>query len=138
MDVLLMAAADSPKLPVGETIRIVLLDGILPDGYSIRDPILFLQALPVKKQARKLQATLVRNYDPLTDSLTGVKCRAASVAKKPKKLAEFALSPTKTFTCFFVYLAFLRLVGKFFSIHLGKHISECAFLGSVNIMRDEY
>ena len=35
-----------------------------------------------KKQARKLQATLVRNHDPLNDSLTGVKCRATSVAKK--------------------------------------------------------
>ena len=31
----------------------------------------------------KLQATLVRNYDLLTDLLTGVKCRATSVAKKP-------------------------------------------------------
>ena len=29
-----------------------------------------------------LGATLVRNYDPLTHSLTGVKCRATSVAKK--------------------------------------------------------
>ena len=30
-----------------------------------------------------LEATLVRNSaDPLTDSLTGVKCRATSVAKK--------------------------------------------------------
>ena len=34
-----------------------------------------------EKQARKLQATLVRNYDRLTYSLTGVKCRAISVAK---------------------------------------------------------
>ena len=33
------------------------------------------------EQARKLQATLVRNYDPLTGSLTGVKCGATSVAK---------------------------------------------------------
>ena len=34
------------------------------------------------KQARKLQATVqVRNYRPLTDSLTGVRCRATSVAK---------------------------------------------------------
>ena len=36
------------------------------------------------KQARKLQATLDgcnQNYDPLTRSLTGVKCRATSVAK---------------------------------------------------------
>ena len=33
------------------------------------------------KQARKLQATLVRNYDRVTYSLTGVKCRATSVAK---------------------------------------------------------
>ena len=35
------------------------------------------------KQARKLQATLVpvRNYHPPTDSLTGVRCRATSVAK---------------------------------------------------------
>ena len=35
----------------------------------------------VWKQARKLQATLVWNYDPATDLLTGVKCRATSVAK---------------------------------------------------------
>ena len=34
------------------------------------------------KQARKLQATLVRNYDLLAYLLTGVKCRATSVAKK--------------------------------------------------------
>ena len=35
------------------------------------------------KQARKLQATLVRNSaQRLSDSLTGVKCRATSVAKK--------------------------------------------------------
>ena len=27
-----------------------------------------------------------RNYDLLTDSLTGVKCRATSVAKKPTSL----------------------------------------------------
>ena len=33
----------------------------------------------------KLQATLVVNYDSLTYSLTGVKCRATSVAKKFKK-----------------------------------------------------
>ena len=34
-----------------------------------------------EKQARKLQATLVQNYHRLADSLTGVKCRAISVAK---------------------------------------------------------
>ena len=28
------------------------------------------------------QVTLVRNYDPPTDSLTGVRCRATSIAKK--------------------------------------------------------
>ena len=33
------------------------------------------------KQARKLQATLVRNYHRVTHSLTGVECRATSVAK---------------------------------------------------------
>ena len=33
------------------------------------------------KQARKLQATLVRNYDPANHLLTGVRCRATSVAK---------------------------------------------------------
>ena len=38
---------------------------------------------PSLKQARKLQATLVRNSaQRLSDSLTGVKCRATSVAKK--------------------------------------------------------
>ena len=34
------------------------------------------------KQARKLQATLVQNYEQPSDSLTGVKCRATSLAKK--------------------------------------------------------
>ena len=34
------------------------------------------------QQARKLQATLVRNYHRLTNSLTGVKCGATSVAKE--------------------------------------------------------
>ena len=38
------------------------------------------------KQARKLQATLVQNYDSLTYSLTGVKCRATSVAKTSQEL----------------------------------------------------
>ena len=40
----------------------------------------------INKQARKLQAKLVpvRNYHPPTDSLTGVRCRATSVAKKIK------------------------------------------------------
>ena len=36
----------------------------------------------LKEQARKLQATLVRNYHSLARLLTGVKCRATSVAKK--------------------------------------------------------
>ena len=36
----------------------------------------------LSKQARKLQAMLpVQNYGPLTDSLTGVRCRATGVAK---------------------------------------------------------
>ena len=38
-----------------------------------------------QEQARKLQATLVQNYHRLTDSLTGVKCRATSVAKKHQR-----------------------------------------------------
>ena len=41
-----------------------------------------LKASHTTKQARKLRATLVRNYHSLTRSLTGVKCRATSVAKK--------------------------------------------------------
>ena len=40
-----------------------------------------------KNKLAKLQATLVRNYDSPTDSLTGVKCRATSVAKKFDKWA---------------------------------------------------
>ena len=45
------------------------------------------------KQARKLQATLVRvrNYYRLTYSLTGVKCRATSVAKKSFDTSKFFL-----------------------------------------------
>ena len=39
-----------------------------------------------EKQARKLQATLVQNYDRLTDSLTGVNYRATSVAKNQSTL----------------------------------------------------
>ena len=45
-----------------------------------------LKLLRPEKQARKLQATLVRNYDWLTYLLTGVRCRATSVAKKFKNL----------------------------------------------------
>ena len=49
------------------------------------------------KQARKLQATLVRNYDPATDSLTEVRCRATSVAKKfsppSRKLGKNPVDP---------------------------------------------
>ena len=42
------------------------------------------------KQARKLQATLVRNSaQRLSDSLTGVKCRATSVAKKVLQYVHF-------------------------------------------------
>ena len=45
-----------------------------------------IQEQLLQKQARKLQATIVRNSaQRLTDSLTGVKCRATSVAKKIKK-----------------------------------------------------
>ena len=39
------------------------------------------QEMIMKKQARKPRATLVWNYDSLTDLLTRVKCRATSVAK---------------------------------------------------------
>ena len=35
-----------------------------------------------EEQARKPQSYVSRNYDPPTHSLTGVKCRATSVAKK--------------------------------------------------------
>ena len=41
-----------------------------------------------------LGATLVRNYDSLTYLLTGVKCRATSVAKK---LDQVETSPESTF-----------------------------------------
>ena len=43
-----------------------------------RDSSILVQCI---KQARKLQATLVRNYYPATQRLTGVRCRATSVAK---------------------------------------------------------
>ena len=52
----------------------------------------------MKELANKLaslEATLVRNYDPLTDRLTGVKCRATSVAKKRKRNP----SRNNSFTC---------------------------------------
>ena len=35
-----------------------------------------------KNKLASLEATLVRNYDPATYLLTGVKCKATSVAKK--------------------------------------------------------
>ena len=38
----------------------------------------------------KLQATLVRNYQPPTQSLTGVKCRATSVAKNASQSCSLA------------------------------------------------
>ena len=44
----------------------------------------------------KLQATLVRNYDPLTDSLTGVKCRATIVAKNREILGQAGPPPQET------------------------------------------
>ena len=44
------------------------------------------------KQACKLQATLVRNYESLTHLLTGVRCRATSVAKNPARLSSFQSS----------------------------------------------
>ena len=50
------------------------------------------------KQARKLQATLeVCNPKlcPLTDSLTGVKCRATSVAKNPGGKQGYQLKYTE-------------------------------------------
>ena len=55
------------------------------DGYSDGKPdetLVNRRSLSLQ-QARKLQATLVRvrNYHRLTHSLTGVKCRATSVAK---------------------------------------------------------
>ena len=45
----------------------------------------------MRKQARKLQATLVQNYEPLTHLLTGVKCRATSVAKNATSSLVIAL-----------------------------------------------
>ena len=42
-----------------------------------------ISSIKINKLA-SLEATLVRNYDRLTHSLTGVKCRATSVAKNIK------------------------------------------------------
>ena len=42
----------------------------------------------VKNKLAKLQATLVGNYDSPTYSLTGVKCRATSVAKNTETSVE--------------------------------------------------
>ena len=39
-----------------------------------------------------LQATLVRNYYRVTDLLTGVKCRATSVARKYDHISKSALT----------------------------------------------
>ena len=49
-------------------------------GSSVRIPM----TLTVEKENKLaiLKATLVQNYDTPTDRLTGVKCRATSVAKK--------------------------------------------------------
>ena len=56
--------------------------------------VVFLNVL-LSQQARKLQATLVsgsRNYDPLTYSLTGMRCRATSVAKNIYHLLKVAVN----------------------------------------------
>ena len=54
------------------------------------------------KQARKLQATLVRNSaQRLSDSLTGVKCRATSVAKNG--LRQTATHPPVKLESFFFH-----------------------------------
>ena len=53
----------------------------------------------VFKQARKLQATLFRNYDLIAHSMTGVKCRATSVAKKIKFLFPYQLWQTFDVGC---------------------------------------
>ena len=55
--------------------------------YSILRGV-FYNCLTEYKQARKLQATLDRNYDPATDALTGVRC---SVANKTIKDGGVAL-----------------------------------------------
>ena len=48
----------------------------------------------LSEQARKLQATLpIRNYHSPTDLLTGVRCRATSVAKNPKRRNKLKIQP---------------------------------------------
>ena len=52
------------------------------------------------KQACKLLATLVRNYHRLTHLLTGVKCRATSVAKKCKHVEAMWIVDASTWDQF--------------------------------------
>ena len=52
--------------------------GLSQTTTTIRAP---LAVLKTSKQAHKLQAMLLRNYDPPTHLLTGVRCRATGVAK---------------------------------------------------------
>ena len=49
------------------------------------------RSIPRFNKLASLEATLVRNYDPLTDLLTGVKCRATSVAKKKKAISMIGI-----------------------------------------------
>ena len=42
---------------------------------------IFCKGSPNENKLASLEATLVRNYDRVTDLLPGVKCRATSVAK---------------------------------------------------------
>ena len=50
------------------------------------------------QQARNPRSYASQNYDPLTDSLTGVKCRATSVAKSSKWKIFIANIPHLIFT----------------------------------------
>ena len=71
----------------------------IPKKFIEKGHTLHISKLSATKQACRLQATLVRNYAPPTHSLTGVKCRATSVAKKlsiQKSVAANTLRPLTT------------------------------------------
>ena len=52
--------------------------------------------LVVKNKLASLEATLVRNYDPAGHLLTGVRCRATSVAKKLMVPGSKSICPPKS------------------------------------------
>ena len=57
---------------------------IFKDHFLEQNSFLHLPLVYLENKLASLEATPVRNYDPATYSLTGVRCRATILAKNPK------------------------------------------------------